>query len=120
MSGEARSAAPGQSSPFSSLRHPAFARFAAGQTLCGIAQFLGGLATPFLVNQLTDSNTWVGASSFVALIPAVVGTPLSGTLADRMDRRMLLLVGLSLQVATMSVVVGLYASGQLTHGASSC
>jgi MFS family permease len=101
-------------SPFSSLRHPAFARFVAGQTLCGTAQFLGGLATPFLVNQLTDSNTWVGASSFVALIPAVVGTPLSGTLADRMDRRMLLLVGLSFQVLVMSVVVGLYVSGGLT------
>ena len=123
MSGSARSAGPGDpdragpatgASPFSSLRHPAFARFAAGQALCGTAQFLGGLATPFLVNQLTDSNTWVGASSFVALIPAVVGTPLSGTLADRMDRRMLLLVGLSLQVLVMSVVVGLYATGGLT------
>ena len=115
MSGEAGSAGPTSgASPFSSLRHPAFARFALGQTLCGTAQFLGGLATPFLVNQLTDSNTWVGASSFVALIPAVVGTPLSGTLADRMDRRLLLLVGLSLQVLVMSVVVGLYAAGELT------
>ena len=58
MSGEAGSAGPTSgASPFSSLRHPAFARFALGQTLCGTAQFLGGLATPFLVNQLTDSNT---------------------------------------------------------------
>tara|TARA_B100001079_G_scaffold271006_1_gene287009 strand:- start:1042 stop:2175 length:1134 start_codon:yes stop_codon:yes gene_type:complete len=72
------------------------------------------LATPFLVNELTDSNTWVGAASFVALIPAVVGTPLSGTLADRMDRRRLLLLGLSLQTVTMAAVVILYARGDLT------
>ncbi|MCS5665416.1 MAG: MFS transporter, partial [Acidimicrobiales bacterium] len=71
-------------------------------------------ATPFLVNELTDSNTWVGAASFVALIPAVVGTPLSGTLADRMDRRRLLLLGLSLQTVTMAAVVILYARGDLT------
>ncbi|SVA89906.1 uncharacterized protein METZ01_LOCUS142760 [marine metagenome] len=72
------------------------------------------MATPFLVNELTDSNTWVGAASFVALIPAVVGTPLSGTLADRMDRRRLLLLGLSLQTVTMAAVVILYARGDLT------
>ena len=114
MSREVDSTDPGRSSPFGSLRHPAYARFATAQTLCGIAQFLGGLATPFLVNELTDSNTWVGAASFVALIPAVVGTPLSGPLADRMDRRRLLLLGLSLQTVTMAAVVILYTRGDLT------
>lgn len=100
--------------PFSSLRHRAFARFALATALSGTGQFLGGLATPFLVNQLTDSNTWVGAASFAALIPAVVGTPLSGTLADRMDRRLLLLTGAGLQVVAMVFVVAFYASGRLS------
>lgn len=104
----------GGPNPFSSLRHPAFARFALGTTLCGVAQFLGGLATPFLINQLTDSNSWVGAASFAALVPAVIGTPLAGTLADRMDRRILLLAGLSLQILSMVAVVVLYESGRLT------
>ena len=114
MSSRVDSTGPRRSSPFGALRHPAFARFVGAQTLCGTAQFLGGLATPFLVNELTDSNTWVGAASFVALIPAVVGTPLSGTLADRMDRRRLLLLGLSLQTVTMAAFVILYARGDLT------
>ena len=104
----------GSPNPFSALRHPAFARFALGTTLCGVAQFLGGLATPFLINQLTDSNSWVGAASFAALVPAVIGTPLAGTLADRMDRRILLLAGLSLQILSMVAVVVLYESGRLT------
>lgn len=104
----------GSPNPFSALRHPAFARFALGTTLCGVAQFLGGLATPFLINQLTDSNSWVGAASFAALVPAVIGTPLAGTLADRMDRRILLLAGLSLQILSMVAVVLLYESGRLT------
>ncbi len=104
----------GAPNPFSALRHPTFARFALGTTLCGVAQFLGGLATPFLVNELTDSNSWVGAASFAALIPAVVGTPLSGTLADRMDRRLLLLIGMGLQTMVMAVVLFLYGADRLT------
>ncbi len=104
----------GGPNPFHALRHPAFARFALGTTLCGVAQFLGGLATPFLINQLTDSNSWVGAASFAALIPAVVGTPLSGTLADRMDRRLLLVIGMGLQTLVMAAVLFLYAADRLT------
>lgn len=110
MSGEPT----GSQSPLSSLHYPAFARFALGSTLCGVAQFLGGLATPFLVNQLTDSNSWVGAASFAALIPSVIGTPFVGTLADRMDRRLLLLVGLSFQILAMVAMLVLYETGRLT------
>ncbi len=110
MSGEPA----GSQSPFSSLGYPAFARFALGSTLCGVAQFLGGLATPFLVNQLTDSNSWVGAASFAALIPSVIGTPFVGTLADRMDRRLLLLAGLSFQILAMVAMLVLYETGRLT------
>jgi len=100
--------------PFSSLRHPAFARFALGTTLCGIAQFLAGLATPFLINQLTDSNSWVGGASFAALLPSVILTPFAGALADRMDRRLLLLAGVGMQAVVMVGIVVLYESDRLT------
>ena len=110
MSGESLHA----TNPFTALRHPAFARFAMGTTLCGIAQFLAGLATPFLINQLTDSNSWVGAASFAALLPSVIGTPFAGALADRMDRRLLLLGGVGMQVLVMVGIVVLYQSGRLT------
>ena len=100
--------------PFSALRHPAFARFALGSTLCGVAQFLAGLATPFLINQLTDSNSWVGAASFAALLRAVIGTPFAGALADQMDRRLLLLAGTGLQILVMVTIVVLYTSDRLT------
>jgi len=100
--------------PFSALRYPAFARFALGSTFCGVAQFLAGLATPFLINQLTDSNSWVGAASFAALLPAVIGTPFAGALADQMDRRLLLLAGIGLQSLVMVAIVVLYASDRLT------
>ena len=100
--------------PFSALRYPAFARFALGSTFCGVAQFLAGLATPFLINQLTDSNSWVGAASFAALLPAVIGTPFAGALAAQMDRRLLLLAGIGLQSLVMVAIVVLYASDRLT------
>ena len=100
--------------PFSALRYPAFARFALGSTFCGVAQFLAGLATPFLINQLTDSNSWVGAASFAALLPAVIGTPFAGALADQMDRRLLLLAGIGLQSLVMVAIVVLYTSDRLT------
>ena len=79
------------------LRHVSFARFLLANTVCTVGQFLQGLAVPFLINQMTDSNTWVGAAAFASLIPAVVTTPISGTLADRVDRKRILVAAYVLQ-----------------------
>ncbi|NNE74352.1 MAG: MFS transporter [Acidimicrobiales bacterium] len=96
------------------LRHGQFARFIAGATVASIGQFLSGLATPFYMNELTDSNAWVGASGFAGLIPAVFLTPLAGILADRISRRILLTVAYGMQTIAMTVLLVMYLADALT------
>ena len=96
------------------LRHVAFARFLLANTTSAVGQFLQGLAVPFLINQMTDSNTWVGAAAFAALIPAVVTTPISGTRADRIDRKRILLVAYVLQGCITGGLLALHQADLLT------
>ncbi|GIT46019.1 MAG: hypothetical protein Ct9H300mP12_06040 [Acidimicrobiales bacterium] len=100
--------------PFSALRYPAFARFALGSTFCGVAQFLAGLATPFLINQLTDSQL-VGRCGLVRRSsPGGHRDTVRRALADQMDRRLLLLAGIGLQSLVMVAIVVLYTPDRLT------
>ncbi|MGI9603664.1 MAG: MFS transporter [Acidimicrobiales bacterium] len=96
------------------MGHRSYRRFLAGITATNIGQFLQGLASPFLVKELTDSNGWVGAVSFASLIPALFATPIAGILADRLDRRTILLVAYSAQTIVTAGFVVLHAAGELT------
>ena len=62
-----------------------------------------------LVLQLTGSATWTGAVTFAAMIPAVLMSPIAGYLADRFNRRTVLLgaytVSLSLSLLLAILVV---------------
>lgn len=53
--------------------------------------FMQGVGVPFVMYELTKSNTWVGASVFAVMIPSLLMGPIVGTLADRRDRRIILL-----------------------------
>ncbi len=99
---------------FAPLRHVSFARFLLANTVCTVGQFLQGLAVPFLINQMTDSNTWVGAAAFASLIPAVVTTPISGTLADRVDRKRILVAAYVLQGFITGGLLALHLADLLT------
>jgi len=50
------------------------------------------LAVPFLVFDITDSNTWVGATAFATLIPGMLLNPAAGVIADRVNRRLVLII----------------------------
>ena len=62
-----------------------------------------------LVLQLTGSPTWTGAVTFAAMIPGVLMSPIAGYLADRFNRRTVLLgtysVSLSLSLLLAILVV---------------
>ena len=73
------------------LRDPSFGRYFVGTAISNAGQFMQTLAVPFYMNELTDSNAWVGASGFAALVPAMLVTPIAGTLCDRMSRKLLLM-----------------------------
>lgn len=66
------------------------------------------------MNQLTDSNAWVGAAGFAGLAPAVFATPVAGILSDRFSRRRLLVGAYSAQAIVTAALLTLYASDALT------
>lgn len=51
---------------------------------------------PWVLFQLTHSGTWVGVAAFAQFMPAVLLSPLAGSIADRVPRRRILLINLSL------------------------
>ena len=53
--------------------------------------FMQAVGVPFVMYELTKSNTWVGACVFAVMIPSLLMGPIVGPLADRRDRRMILL-----------------------------
>ena len=72
------------------------------------------LAVPSYVNQLTDSNWWVGSSAFAVLIPSLVMTPVAGVWCDRISRKAILFGSFLLQLAGSVAFLVLFTADALT------
>ncbi len=81
---------------FGSLGLPNFRRLWLVIAEAGCGQWALQLAVGWLVQNLTHSTFWVGASLFALMIPNVVAAPWSGVLADRFHRGRLLAAALGL------------------------
>ncbi len=76
----------------SPLRHNvAFRRLFASQFISGLGTMVSYVAVPWQLYQLTHSNAQVGLLGLVQLLPVVVCGLLGGAVADRVDRRRLLI-----------------------------
>lgn len=73
------------------LRHQDFRRFILGALASNSGSWLQNLAVPFVLYDLTDRSLYVGLAGFAQFIPAFFLGPLGGSLADRSDRRVVLL-----------------------------
>jgi len=73
------------------LRHRNFRFFFAGALASNSGNWLQSLAVPFVLFDLTGMSLWVGLAGFAQFLPAFLLGPLGGSLADRLDRRRLLL-----------------------------
>lgn len=74
------------------LRHnTAFRRLFASQFISGIGTMVSYVAVPWQLYQLTHSNALVGLLGLVQLVPVVVCGLLGGAVADRVDRKRLLI-----------------------------
>ena len=74
------------------LRHRDFRLFWIGAFISNIGTWLQTAAVPYVLFKLTDSNVWAVLSVVVVLLPGVIVGPTAGALADRVDRRKLLVV----------------------------
>jgi MFS family permease len=76
---------------FRALAHRNYRLFWAGAFLSNAGTWMQTVAQSWLVLQLTDSGTWLGMDSFVAAAPGLVLTLVGGVIADKVDRKRLLI-----------------------------
>ena len=72
-------------------RNTAFRRLFASQFISGLGTMVSYVAVPWQVYELTRSNALVGLLGLVQLVPVVACGLLGGVVADRMDRKRLLM-----------------------------
>lgn len=66
--------------------------FTIGSIVSLIGQWTQRIAIGWLAWELTHSGTWLGLIAFADLFPTVVVTPFAGVIADRVDRRRMMIV----------------------------
>src|SRR5687768_14782271 len=76
---------------FRALRRRNFRLFWVGAFLSNAGTWMQTVAQSWLVLQLTDSGTWLGVDTFVASAPGIALTLVGGVIADKVDRKRLLI-----------------------------
>ena len=86
------------------LEYPRLRRLLAALAVSQAGDWLYNLALLALVLDRTHSSTWVAITTAARVVPIVVGGPFGGVLADRFDRRVLMVVS---DLARAACMVGL-------------
>lgn len=92
------------------MRHRDYSIFWTGALVSNSGTWLQGVAVAYVLLQLTDRASWVGIASFAGFFPTMVFGALGGNLADRYDRRQVLLIGQSVAAV---VALALWAAWEL-------
>jgi MFS family permease len=87
------------------MRYRDFALFWGGAFVSSTGMWMQNVTVPFLLHEATGSAGWVGFGAFAQFAPAMVMSPLGGSLADRHPRRTILLWG---QAASMMLAFALW------------
>src|SRR3954471_8012671 len=87
-----------------SLHYPDFRRLAWSSAVSQVGDWLYNVALTVYVFDRTHSAAWVGAMTLLRLIPYVLFAPLGGIIADRFERRMVLIVSDVVRTGLMTVL----------------
>ena len=93
----------GWTATFSALRHPNYRLFWTAQSLSVLGQTMEFVALGWLVYQITGSAISLGLTGLAQALPRIFLVMLGGAVADRVDRRRLL-------VMVQGVVAAMYAA----------
>ena len=110
-------------------RNTAFRRLFASQFISGLGTMVSYVTVPWQLYQLTHSNAQVGLLGLVQLVPVIVCGLLGGAVADRVDRKRLLIGSEALMalclagllanaLAATPSVLAIYALVAVLQGAS--
>jgi MFS family permease len=91
-----------------------FTKFFVAGLVSNTGTWMQTVTVPFVIDQLTHSTALVGVSAFCAFFPATVVGPLAGSLADRYDRRALLIWAQALAMLMATALWVLWATGAAT------
>ena len=86
-----------------------FRIFFLGALASNSGNWLQNIAVPFVLYELTDRPLWVGLASFAQFIPGFALGPVGGSLADRADRRRVLLACQALMAVAAFALWGAWA-----------
>ena len=94
-----------------SLRQRDLRRLFAGLVVSQAGDWLYNLALLAFVYERTGSAAWVGITTAARILPEVVLGPIGGVLADRHDRRVVMIVSDVLRAATMAALAVVAVAG---------
>jgi MFS family permease len=98
------------SETFRALRHRNYQLFFGGQLISLIGTWMDQIAEAWLVYRLTGSALLLGMVAFAAQIPVFLLAPIGGALADRVDRRKILIATQSTMMALTFILAWLTLS----------
>ena len=93
------------------LRHRDYRLFFVGALASNSGNWIQNLAVPFVLFELTGRSLFVGLAGFAQFVPAFLLGPLGGSLADRLDRRRLLIATQVAMAASGGLLWLAWASG---------
>lgn len=93
------------------LRYPAFRYLLSALAVSQVGDWLYNLALVVLVYDRTHSALWAGATTAAWVVPVVVLGPLGGVLADRFDRRRVMIACDLARMGLMFVLAAVAAAG---------
>lgn len=104
---------PSRPALFRALQHRNYRLFFLGQLVSLIGTWMQSVAQSWLVYRLTGSAVLLGTVGFAGQIPVFLLSPLGGVVADRRDRRRVLLATQGFAMVLALVLAGLTLSGRV-------
>jgi MFS family permease len=105
------SASPLRSSAWRVLRNGPFARYMSGELISMLGTWMQQMALGWVVTALTTSAFTLGLINLASGLPMLALTMWGGVVADRFDKRRILLAALLIQ-AVIAVAIGWLVAGQ--------
>ncbi len=109
-----KSTASGPAALMRALSARNFRNFVIGSGCSMIGTWTQKLAVGWLTWKLTESGTWLGVISFADILPGVALLPLTGAVADRVDRLRLLRITQILLFIQAAALAAITSSGLMT------
>ena len=91
---------------FAALANPNYRRWYAGQGISLVGTWMQTIAQGWLVYTLTGSGTQLGLVVALQMVPVLILAPYAGVVADRMDKRRMI-IAVQAVMAVLALILGI-------------